>query len=190
MHATYLGANGWLLEIGPLRVLGDPWLTGTLEFPPGPWFFQGELSQPQPVPQQLDLLLLSQGLLVGLLTGVAGVGGGFAIVPALVLLAGLPLPLASGTSLLLIALNALVALAAQGHWPAAGLPLLVPLLLGGAVGATIGQRLEPHLSERRLRQGFSLLLISGALFTGAQVWKHRNAETQSLASPVQAGPTR
>jgi L-ascorbate metabolism protein UlaG (beta-lactamase superfamily) len=31
-------------------------------FPPGPWFFQGELSQPQPVPQQLDLLLLSQGL--------------------------------------------------------------------------------------------------------------------------------
>ena len=62
MHATYLGANGWLLEFGPLRVLVDPWLTGTLEFPPGPWFFQGELSQPQPVPEALDLLLLTQGL--------------------------------------------------------------------------------------------------------------------------------
>ena len=62
MHVTYLGANGWLLEIGNLRVLVDPWLNGPLVFAPGPWFFQGELSQPQPVPDQLDLLLLSQGL--------------------------------------------------------------------------------------------------------------------------------
>ena len=42
-------------------------------------------------------LLAIQGVLVGLLTGIAGVGGGFAIVPALVLLAGLPMQLASGT---------------------------------------------------------------------------------------------
>jgi len=62
MHATYLGANGWLLEIGELRVLVDPWLTGPLVFAPGPWFFQGELSQPQPPPPRLDLLLLTQGL--------------------------------------------------------------------------------------------------------------------------------
>ena len=93
-----------------------------------------------------DVLLVLQGLLVGLLTGIAGVGGGFAIVPALVLLAGLPMALASGTSLLLIAVNALVALAALGHWPQASLPLLAPLLLGGAVGAVAGQRLAPHLS--------------------------------------------
>ncbi|MCP9771795.1 MBL fold metallo-hydrolase [Synechococcus sp. Tobar12-5m-g] len=62
LHATYFGANGWLLEFGSLRVLLDPWLTGTLEFPPGPWLFQGRLAQPWPVPQRLDLLLLSQGL--------------------------------------------------------------------------------------------------------------------------------
>ncbi len=62
MHATYFGANGWLLELGPLRVLVDPWLTGPLQFPPGPWFFQGELAQEQPAPTQLDLLLLTQGL--------------------------------------------------------------------------------------------------------------------------------
>ena len=46
--------------------------------------------------------LLVQGLGVGLLTGIAGVGGGFAIVPALVLLARLPMTQASGTSLLVI----------------------------------------------------------------------------------------
>jgi L-ascorbate metabolism protein UlaG (beta-lactamase superfamily) len=42
MHATYLGANGWLLEIGRLRLLVDPWLTGPLVFPPGPWLLRGE----------------------------------------------------------------------------------------------------------------------------------------------------
>jgi uncharacterized membrane protein YfcA len=112
---------------------------------------------------------------VGLLTGVAGVGGGFAIVPALVLLAGLPMALASGTSLLLIAVNALVALAALGHWPAEGLPLVLPLLAGGALGATFGQRLAPQLSDRRLRQGFSWLLIASAVLTGVEGWKRHTA---------------
>lgn len=60
--ATYLGANGWLLEFGGLRVLVDPWLTGSLSFGLGGWLLKGELSNPQPVPEQLDLLVLSQGL--------------------------------------------------------------------------------------------------------------------------------
>ena len=118
-------------------------------------------------------LLAIQGILVGLLTGIAGVGGGFAIVPALVLLAGLPMQLASGTSLLLIAVNALVALGALGHWPAQSLPLMLPLLAGGALGAVVGQRLAPHLSDRRLRQGFSILLIGSALMSGLEAWKRQ-----------------
>jgi L-ascorbate metabolism protein UlaG (beta-lactamase superfamily) len=60
--ATYFGANGWLLEIAGLRVLVDPWLVGSLVFPPGPWLFQGELAAPWPIPEGLDLLLLTQGL--------------------------------------------------------------------------------------------------------------------------------
>ena len=135
-------------------------------------------------------VLAAQGVLVGLLTGVAGVGGGFAIVPALVLLAGLPMALASGTSLLLIAANALVALAALGHWPAAQLPLLVPLLLGGGLGAALGQRLAPRLPERRLRQGFAALLLSSALLTGVEAWRRQvpiadpATAPQSLARPL------
>ncbi|WP_255106705.1 MULTISPECIES: sulfite exporter TauE/SafE family protein [unclassified Synechococcus] len=101
-------------------------------------------------PAGLPVALASQGLLVGLLTGIAGVGGGFAIVPALVLLAGLPMQLASGTSLLLIATNSLVALAALGHWPTA------------------------HLPEVRLRQGFSALLIGSALLTGFEAWRRHD----------------
>jgi L-ascorbate metabolism protein UlaG (beta-lactamase superfamily) len=60
--ATYFGANGWLLEIAGLRVLVDPWLVGSLVFPPGPWLFQGEMAAPWPIPEELDLLLLTQGL--------------------------------------------------------------------------------------------------------------------------------
>lgn len=118
--------------------------------------------------------LAGQGVVVGLLTGIAGVGGGFAIVPALVLLAGLPMQLASGTSLLLIATNSLVALGALGHWPAAHLPLMMPLIGGGALGALIGQWLAPHLPELRLRQGFSALLIGSALLTGVEAWRRHD----------------
>lgn len=60
--ATYLGANGWLLDFDGLRVLVDPWFTGPLSFGAGGWLLKGELSSPQPVPERLDLLLLSQGL--------------------------------------------------------------------------------------------------------------------------------
>jgi uncharacterized membrane protein YfcA len=130
------------------------------------------------------LLLGAQGLLVGLLTGIAGVGGGFAIVPALVLLAGLPMQLASGTSLLLIAVNALVAFAALGHWPAQSLSLMLPLLAGGAVGAMLGQRLAPHLSDRRLRQGFSLLLVGSALLSGLEAWKRQPNPEAATQAPI------
>jgi len=62
VEATYFGANGWLLDWSGLRVLVDPWFRGPLVFPPGPWFFQGQLSQSLDLPADLDLLLLTQGL--------------------------------------------------------------------------------------------------------------------------------
>ncbi len=130
------------------------------------------------------LVLGGQGVLIGLLTGIAGVGGGFAIVPALVLLAGLPMPLASGTSLLLIAVNSLMAMAALGHWPAAGLPLLLPLLLGGFIGAVIGQRLAPHIPDRQLRRGFAALLVGSALLTGGEAWQRQHKLAKQRTMPT------
>jgi uncharacterized membrane protein YfcA len=141
------------------------------------------MQPPGAVRRGRPLLLASQGVLVGLLTGIAGVGGGFAIVPALVLLAGLPMALASGTSLLLIAVNALVALAALGHWPAASLPMMLPLLVGGGIGAVVGQRIAPRLNDRRLRQGFSLLLIGSALLSGFEAWR-RHTPDPAAAAPA------
>lgn len=62
LAATYYGANGWLLDFDGYRVLVDPWLRGSLEFPPGRWFLHGELSNEHAIPEALDLLLLTQGL--------------------------------------------------------------------------------------------------------------------------------
>ena len=62
LAATYFGANGWLLELDQMRVLVDPWLKGPLSFPPGPWLLKGELSEDLDAPEDLDLLLLTQGL--------------------------------------------------------------------------------------------------------------------------------
>jgi hypothetical protein len=62
LHATYLGANGWFLQFGGLRVLVDPWLRGPLVFPPGPWLLRGELPRERSLPAPPDLLLLTQGL--------------------------------------------------------------------------------------------------------------------------------
>ena len=62
LAATYLGANGWLLDFNGLRVLVDPWLKGELSFPPGAWLLRGELGEERDAPDNLDLLLLTQGL--------------------------------------------------------------------------------------------------------------------------------
>tara|TARA_Y100001968_G_scaffold298007_1_gene307552 strand:+ start:10476 stop:11219 length:744 start_codon:yes stop_codon:yes gene_type:complete len=60
--ATYLGSSGWIIEFNNLRILVDPWLTGKLVFPPGPWLIEGVLTKELALPQQIDLLLLTQGL--------------------------------------------------------------------------------------------------------------------------------
>ncbi|NET11348.1 MAG: MBL fold metallo-hydrolase [Symploca sp. SIO2B6] len=63
MHYTYYGANSWLLELGGYRVLVDPWLVGSLVFGNAPWFFKGDRHQPiDSLPENIDLILLSQGL--------------------------------------------------------------------------------------------------------------------------------
>lgn len=62
MRVLYYGANTWLLELANLRILVDPWLVGSLIFGGQRWLFEGHHRQPWEIPQQLDLLLLSQGL--------------------------------------------------------------------------------------------------------------------------------
>ncbi|WP_066376942.1 MBL fold metallo-hydrolase [Anabaena sp. CA = ATCC 33047] len=62
MYLTWLDSNSWLLEIGEQRILIDPWLVGSLIFGNLDWFFKGFRSQDRPIPDNIDLILLSQGL--------------------------------------------------------------------------------------------------------------------------------
>jgi L-ascorbate metabolism protein UlaG (beta-lactamase superfamily) len=62
MYLTWLDSNSWLIEMGGKRVLLDPWLVGSLVFGNLPWLFKGDHPNPQPIPGDIDLILLSQGL--------------------------------------------------------------------------------------------------------------------------------
>jgi uncharacterized membrane protein YfcA len=67
--------------------------------------------------------------------------------------------------------------------------MMLPLLVGGGIGAVVGQRIAPRLNDRRLRQGFSLLLIGSALLSGVEAWRRHTPEpatgSQTLTSPQQ-----
>lgn len=103
--------------------------------------------------------IAAQGLAVGTLTAIIGVGGGFLIVPALVLLGRLSMHRAVGTSLVIITMNALSGFAGYlGQVPIDW--WLVAGFAGSAgVGILIGGRLAPLVSQRRLKQAFALMLL-------------------------------
>jgi L-ascorbate metabolism protein UlaG (beta-lactamase superfamily) len=62
MNVTWFDSNSWLIEIAGERILLDPWLVGKLMFGNAPWFFQASHRQSIAIPENLSLILLSQGL--------------------------------------------------------------------------------------------------------------------------------
>lgn len=108
--------------------------------------------------------IVLEGLAVGVLTGLVGVGGGFLIVPALVILGGLPMSLAVGTSLLIIALKSfsgffkymdvLASLDLAMNWN-----LILVFSLIGAVGSLVGKTVGAKISSENLKKGFAVFLI-------------------------------
>jgi uncharacterized membrane protein YfcA len=108
------------------------------------------------------------GTVVGFLTGLFGVGGGFVIVPALALVLEFPMGAAVGTSLLVIAINTAVALAARAgtgtiDW---GITLLFSAAAIAGVGA--GKRLADRLEPQSTQRAFAALLVALAIYTGAR----------------------
>ena len=109
-----------------------------------------------------------EGALIGLLTGFVGVGGGFLIVPALVLLGGLPMHKAVGTSLLIVAVNSWTGLlthVAQDPVPIAFDWRLIGLFIAvGAVGSILGQVAAGRLPQHQLKVAFALFLVAAGVF--------------------------
>jgi len=116
--------------------------------------------------------VVAGGTAVGALSGLVGVGGGFLIVPALVLLAGVPMTSAIGTSLAVIAMNSftgfgkyLHVLEAKGHTLEWRTLLVIALI--GIVGSVAGSRLGRRLPQAKLRTLFGVFLVVMGLFVAA-----------------------
>lgn len=111
---------------------------------------------------------LGAGLGVGFLTGLFGVGGGFLIIPALVLLLGLPMPAAVGTSLVVIVTNAVAGFAAHAGDGALDVPVVAAFTGAAVVGALGVGRVADRLPADRLRRWFAYLVFAVAAFVVAQ----------------------
>ena len=110
------------------------------------------------------LVALAVGLAIGLVSGLVGAGGGFLIVPALVLVAGLPMRDAVGTSLFVIALQSGAGFAGQISHAKLDLTLAAVVTLASVIGSQLGVRAGRKLSQEALRGGFAwLVLVLGAV---------------------------
>lgn len=136
--------------------------------------------------------IVMEGLAVGVLTGLVGVGGGFLIIPALVLLGGLPMRLAVGTSLVVIAAKSFAGFAKSVEvlqelqialdWPTIG------WFIGlGIVGTWVGNYLGTKLNQRALQRVFAVfLLVMGAFVLSQElprVWRPTGVATPSIENP-------
>ena len=105
------------------------------------------------------------GTLVGLLTGFFGVGGGFVIVPALVLALGFTMSEAVGTSLLVITINSAVALATRLQAGSIEWATVIPFTIASLIGVVVGSRLASTRDSRSLQRWFVGLLVVVAIYT-------------------------
>lgn len=110
-------------------------------------------------------LILIEGLLVGAITGMIGAGGGFLIIPALVILANIKMKVAVGTSLIIIAFKSLMgfflgdALTMDVNWVFLSIFTLISL-----VGIFIGSYLSNFIDGQKLKKGFGYFILVMAVF--------------------------
>ena len=111
---------------------------------------------------------IGSGVVVGFLTGLFGVGGGFLIIPALVLLLGLPMTVAVGTSLVIIVINSVAGFTAHAGDAALDYQIAVAFTAAAVVGSLVSARVAARLSAERLRRWFAYLVFAVAAFVVVQ----------------------
>jgi uncharacterized membrane protein YfcA len=115
-------------------------------------------------------MILVEGLLVGLVTGIVGAGGGFLIIPALVILAKLPMKMAVGTSLLIIAIKSLIGFLGDLGNPQIGggngidWSFLIVFTAIAIAGIFVGTWLSQYISGNKLKKGFGWFVLIMAIY--------------------------
>ena len=106
--------------------------------------------------------VIAVGLVVGIVTGVVGAGGGFLIVPALVLLGGLAMEAAVGTSLVVIAMQSFAGLAGRLGNLEVDWPVTLGVTAFAVAGSYLGTRLAGRIPPATLRRGFGVFIMAMA----------------------------
>lgn len=112
--------------------------------------------------------VLAEGLVVGLITGLVGAGGGFLVVPALALLGGLPMGVAVGTSLLVIAMKSLAGEIGYLFSTSLDWPLVAAVTVAAVIGSLIGARMVARIPGDALRRGFGWFVLAMGAFVLVQ----------------------
>jgi uncharacterized membrane protein YfcA len=120
--------------------------------------------QVEPENKQVTISLLLRGLLVGMVTGLLGIGGGFLIVPALYLLVNLPVKKAIGTALLIITINSLFSfLNSYGSMEIEWL-LLIKFSMGAVLGIIVGTKLSRKIPGDYLKKTFGWVILGMSFY--------------------------
>ncbi len=109
-------------------------------------------------------LIAIEGVFVGLVTGIVGAGGGFLIIPALVLFAKLPMKKAVGTSLLIIAAKSLIGFLGDVSNQPIDWKLLLIFAGLSIVGIFIGSSLSKKINEKALKKGFGWFVLAMGIY--------------------------
>lgn len=113
-------------------------------------------------------LILLEGIVVGTLTGLVGAGGGFLIIPALVLLSKLPMKQAVGTSLLIIAAKSLIGFTGDLQQLNVNWPLLLSVTALAILGIFVGNKWSKNISPVRLKKTFGWFVLIMGIYI---LWK-------------------
>lgn len=117
-----------------------------------------DCKEDEPVAFNFPMIAL-EGSVVGVITGIVGAGGGFLIIPALVLLAKLPMKMAVGTSLLIIAAKSLIGFLGDLSTQTIDWQMLFIFTALSIVGIFIGSALSKKINERVLKTGFGWFVL-------------------------------
>lgn len=109
-------------------------------------------------------MIVLEGLVVGLLTGIVGAGGGFLIIPALVMLAKLPMKKAVATSLLIIAIKSLIGFIGDLQNLDIDWAFLVKFTALSVIGIFIGTWLNRFIEGSKLKKGFGWFVVAMAIY--------------------------
>ncbi|MGL4581872.1 MAG: sulfite exporter TauE/SafE family protein, partial [Flavobacterium sp.] len=108
--------------------------------------------------------LLVQGILIGLLAGTVGAGGGFLIIPALVLFANMPMRQAVGTSLCIIAIQSLIGFLGDLEHTTIDWNMLLIFSTISIIGIFIGIYLTKFVPDKNLKKGFGYFVLTMAIY--------------------------